>query len=139
MAGLGGRDVGALRTGKLRLGGAGLGGGPGPPPAAGGLGPRLDQIVCPRAGVRTRRALHPAGQGDRGAGHPLQPGHLGALSLRDVRPRGARHRETQSVQDARPRGGLAPMVTPTLPPPPALRVCLVLVSGMLLGLALLAH
>lgn len=39
------QDVGALRTGKLRLGRACLGGGPDPRTAAGGLGPRVDVIV----------------------------------------------------------------------------------------------
>lgn len=39
------QDVGALRTGKLRLGGACLGGGPDPRTAAGRLGPRVDVIV----------------------------------------------------------------------------------------------
>lgn len=37
--------MGALVTGKLRLGGACLGGGPDPRTAAGRLGPRVDVIV----------------------------------------------------------------------------------------------
>lgn len=111
------QDLGALRTGKLRLGGACLGGGPGPRPAAGGLGPRVDVVVGTRADVGTLPRC------DRGAGHHVQPGDLG----------------TCFIQDAGPRGGLIPTATPTLPPPPALGVCLVQVSRMLPGLAPLPH